>query len=180
VAIRAIVLVGMRASGKTTLGRALAARLGWPLRDSDEVLAAAVGRPAGEWLAAVGEAAFRAREQAIVLDLLSGKGPAVIATGGGAITIGAVRTALAADDLLVVWLRASTAVLTARLLASPIARPALSGLAPAAETAALAAQRAPHYAAAARLAIDTGEVDVVRAVERVAAALHAAHPRPTS
>jgi len=179
VVIRAIVLVGMRASGKTTLGRALAARLGWPFRDSDEVLAAAVGRPAGEWLAAVGEPAFRAREQAVVLDLLSGPGPVVIATGGGAVTSGAVRETLAADDLLTVWLQASPAVLTARLLASPIARPALSGLAPAAETAALAAQRAPYYAGPARLAIDTGEVDVDRAVELVEAALRSARSGPT-
>ena len=114
-----------------------------------------------------------------MLDLLADPGPVVIATGGGAVTSGAIRAALAAEGLLTVWLQASPAVLTARLLASPIARPALSGLAPAAETAVLATQRAPYYAAVARLAIDTGEVHVDRAVELVEAALRSARARPS-
>ena len=175
-AITAIVLVGMRGSGKTTLGRALATRLGWPLHDSDAELAAAVGRSAGEWLSEVGEAAFRAREQAIVLDLLARPGPFVLATGGGSVAMAAVREALGREGLLTVWLQAMPEVLTARVRASPIARPPLTGLGQAKETEALAAQRAPFYAAVARLVVDTGAVSVDRAVELVVAALRLASP----
>ncbi len=150
--IRTIALVGLRASGKSTVGRELAARLGWPFVDGDERLGAVAGRPAGHCLAEWGEAVFRDLEEAIVLAELASPGPRVLATGGGAVTRSAVRAALREATCATVWLQVAEATLVARLQADPTPRPALTA-APdvAAEVALLAARRRPLYAAVARL-----------------------------
>jgi shikimate kinase len=70
-------------TGKTTVGRLLAAQRGWPFRDLDEVIVAEAGRPISELFRDEGEPAFRGREAAALARVL-GEGPAVIATGGGA------------------------------------------------------------------------------------------------
>src|SRR5262249_10128391 len=59
-----VVLVGFMAVGKTTLGRALAAQLGWDFVDLDDEIEAAAGRTIAELFRDEGEAAFRAREEA--------------------------------------------------------------------------------------------------------------------
>ncbi|MBX9579823.1 MAG: AAA family ATPase, partial [Gemmataceae bacterium] len=57
-----ILLIGPRGSGKTTVGRALAARLGWAFADADEHVEAAAGMTVAAVFAAEGEAGFRDRE----------------------------------------------------------------------------------------------------------------------
>ncbi len=79
-----IVLVGMPSSGKSTVGRALAEKLGLVFTDSDEEIVKAAGKTIPELFAGEGEAAFRDKETA-VLAALSAKSGLVIATGGGAI-----------------------------------------------------------------------------------------------
>jgi shikimate kinase len=133
----------------------LAERLGRPFVDSDDRLAAAVGMPAGQWLAQVGEVEFRRAEAELLVDLLASRQPAVLATGGGAVTSGTVRSALAAPWLCVVWLRATVPVLAARLRASTIARPPLTGLPLADEITQVALAREPLYAGVASLQVDT-------------------------
>ncbi len=152
---RTIALVGLRASGKTTVGAALAQRLGWPFVDSDARIAAIVGRPAGAWLAEVGEQAFRDLEEAVVLAELAAPGVRVLATGGGAVLRSALRVALRAEGCAAIWLLAPEAVLLARLLADPTPRPALSG-APdlAGEVRQLASARGRLYAAVAHWVVD--------------------------
>ncbi|MHC4918783.1 MAG: shikimate kinase [Planctomycetota bacterium] len=83
--IRKVVLVGPRAAGKTTVGRALADRLGWGFRDTDDLLAAAVGQPAEDYLQNAGEAAFRTIEEQVVGAALLSTDPEVLALGGGAV-----------------------------------------------------------------------------------------------
>src|SRR4029079_15633885 len=61
-----IFLVGFMASGKTTVGRLLADRLGWAFADLDELVTRAAGRTVPEIFAAEGEAGFRRRESAAV------------------------------------------------------------------------------------------------------------------
>lgn len=82
-----IYLIGFMASGKTTIGKALADRLGWSFADIDEDIEAAEGRSIPEIFDTLGEPAFRAMEtEAItrrVRAVASGR-PAVIAVGGGA------------------------------------------------------------------------------------------------
>lgn len=78
-----IVLVGFMGAGKTTIGNLLAARLGLPFADSDEVIERRAGRPISQIFADDGEPVFRALEHQVIAELLDG--PAlVLALGGGA------------------------------------------------------------------------------------------------
>jgi len=78
-----IVLVGFMGAGKTTVGTLLAARLGLPFADSDQVLEDHAGRPIRQIFAEDGEPAFRALEYEVIAGLLDGP-PIVLALGGGA------------------------------------------------------------------------------------------------
>ena len=80
-----IVLIGMPGCGKTTLGKALADRLGRPFYDADAVLEQRTGCSIPEIFRCDGEAAFRALETQTLAELGKGSG-AVIATGGGCVT----------------------------------------------------------------------------------------------
>ena len=81
---RNLVLIGMPASGKSTLGRALAERTGRPFLDTDELIVEKAGKPIPQIFSDEGEAAFRAIESEVIREIspLTGQ---VIATGGGAI-----------------------------------------------------------------------------------------------
>ena len=81
-----IFLTGAPASGKTTLGRRLAERLGVPFVDLDAEIAAAAGCPIPEIFASRGEAAFRDIESETLASLVRGRDAAsVVALGGGAL-----------------------------------------------------------------------------------------------
>ena len=81
-----IVLVGMPASGKSSVGRILAQRLGRPFVDTDELVAQRLGMPVPAYLERHGEPAFRAAEADAVAAACSVDG-AVIAAGGGAVEV---------------------------------------------------------------------------------------------
>jgi len=150
---RSVVLIGMRASGKTTVGRELARRLGRPFVDVDDLIAELAGRPADDVLAQDGEPAFRALEER-ALRLAAGRRGAVVATGGGSVLHDAAFAELA-RGALVAWLAAPAELLEARQARRP--RPRLTDLAPRAELLALLARREPLYRAAASLVIPVGE-----------------------
>ncbi|PWM72417.1 MAG: hypothetical protein DBX59_06470 [Bacillota bacterium] len=79
-----VVLIGMPGSGKSAVGKAVAAALGRPFYDCDEELVRAAGRSVEEIFARGGEEEFRAVEREVIADLAKKSG-AVIATGGGAV-----------------------------------------------------------------------------------------------
>ena len=79
---RAIVLIGFMGSGKSSAGRILARRKGWPRFDTDEMVSARFGRPIPEIFAEFGEEEFRNAETE-ALEQISAATPAVIVTGGG-------------------------------------------------------------------------------------------------
>jgi shikimate kinase len=115
----AVFLVGFMASGKSAVGRVAAGRLKRPFVDTDGVIEAAHG-PIPAIFARGGETLFREVEGAIVLDVIgaSRADGAVVALGGGAVTIPAVRTALSKTPL-VVWLTAPADVLWERARRAP-------------------------------------------------------------
>ena len=81
---RNIVLCGMPSSGKTTVGQEVAARLGKPFTDTDDVVRTHSGMEIPDLFALEGEAGFRRRERIAVQSVASGQG-LVVATGGGAV-----------------------------------------------------------------------------------------------
>ncbi len=176
---RMVALVGPRGAGKSTLGRALSARLGAALVDTDERIAAAVGAPAGEFLARAGEAEFRAVEERVCLLALAPprRGTVVVALGGGAVLSPAVRCALRHPRVLCVGLAAPVGTLADRIAGGGPRRPALTELPPAEEVVALWEARRPLYGEVARVWVNTGTSNVDASVERILGMMRAEPPR---
>jgi len=80
-----VALIGMPGCGKSRIGRALAARLGRDFLDLDEEFQRREGLSAGDCILREGEAAFRAKETAILADTAKASGR-VLSTGGGVVT----------------------------------------------------------------------------------------------
>ena len=95
-----IVLVGMPGCGKSTVGKALAKRLSRPFFDADEEIVRRAGKPIPEIFQAEGEAGFRKIETEVLFDLCRQSG-AVIATGGGAVTVPKNHDILRQNSLVV-------------------------------------------------------------------------------
>lgn len=158
-----IALVGMRGAGKTTVGRALAARLGLSFVDTDERVEARLGTPIAELFATGRIADFRIAEAEEVRRALS-SGPAIVGTGGGAIEHEATRALLA--GAFCAWLACPADVLSARLAGG--SRPSITGSAVPDEVPALLARRSRYYAACSRMVVDTsvlGPDEVCDAIE---------------
>jgi shikimate kinase len=146
-------LVGLSGAGKSSVGRLLAGRLGWPLLDTDTLIVKSAGREIAQIFAVEGEARFRDMEAAALRQALEGP-PAVVATGGG-IVLHAENRALLRERAFVVWLDAPTATLAARLQVHDEERPLLQGDA-VARLEALRSARAALYAEVAVLRVETG------------------------
>jgi shikimate kinase len=108
-----VVLVGLSGSGKTTVARLLARRLGWRFVDTDQVIQRDAGMSVQEIFRVQGEPAFRQLETDAVVDACR-RSRQVIATGGGAVVAEANRAHLL-DGNLVVYLESSPVTLAARL-----------------------------------------------------------------
>jgi shikimate kinase len=108
-----IVLTGFMGSGKTTVGRELAGRLGWPFVDLDERIEARSGVTVREIFEREGEAAFRSIEREELALALEPE-PAVVATGGGTLSFPA-NLDLARRNGLVVWLHPTFATIVRRV-----------------------------------------------------------------
>ncbi|SFS09508.1 shikimate kinase [Yoonia litorea] len=110
---RTVVLVGMMGSGKTAIGRALAAELDVPFVDSDAAIEQAAAATISEIFARDGEAFFRKREAEVLRRLLSGP-PGIVSTGGGAFLAEGNRAAIA-EMGVAVWLNADLETLWERV-----------------------------------------------------------------
>lgn len=108
-----IVLVGPMGSGKTTIGRLLAERLGRDFIDTDELVARQVGESISEMMARRGEDAFRELEVTAVAEATASPG-AVIACGGGAV-LRATNVQSLRDAGTVIYLRVSPEVAAGRV-----------------------------------------------------------------
>jgi len=113
-----LVLVGMMGSGKTSLGRLLAKRTGWPYADNDELLLQLVGKTPRELLSDNGEAALRESESAALRMGLATPGPSIVSAAGGTILDPQSRRDLQAGGV-VVWLKAGPAAIQQRASGAP-------------------------------------------------------------
>jgi shikimate kinase len=157
-------LVGMMGSGKSTIGRRCAAKLGRPFVDTDDLVVTLAGMPVAEIFATRGEAAFRAFEKQAVGDITASPEPHVVATGGGAVLDPDNRRRLR-DAGVVVWLRASVDALSRRV-GDGARRPLLAGD-PRAALTRLETTRAAAYEAVAHLQVDTTDRDIDAVVNAV-------------
>jgi shikimate kinase/3-dehydroquinate synthase len=157
-----IVLSGFMATGKSTVGPRLAARLGIPFLDTDEVIERESGKSVRELWRDEGEAAFRRRELALVERLFADPTPQVIAFGGGTVTVRRARH-LALERAIVVTLTASPETIVARVGTALPDRPNLSlGGEPVARARELLEERADAYAESHTvLSTDATEPDAI-------------------
>ena len=148
-----VVLVGLMGSGKSTVGRRLAKRLGLQFVDADEEIASAAGCSIEDIFAFHGEEAFRDGEHRVIRRLLAGP-VHVLATGGGAFLDERTR-AVITERGTSVWLRADLDVLLRRVRRND-SRPLLKNGDPKDILSRLKEERDPIYALA-DLTVDSGD-----------------------
>ncbi|AHM04978.1 Shikimate kinase I [Roseibacterium elongatum DSM 19469] len=151
---RTIVLIGMMGSGKTAIGRALAARLDAPLKDSDAEIVEAAQLSIAEIFERFGEGFFREKETQVIARLLDGA-PSILSTGGGA-WLAARNRAMLTETATVLWLDAGLDLLWSRVR-HKTTRPLLRTANPKATLTEIFHARQPIYALAPlRLRVDPG------------------------
>ncbi|HEY4921094.1 MAG TPA: shikimate kinase [Xanthobacteraceae bacterium] len=166
---RSIVLVGMMGSGKSSIGRRLASRLGIAFVDADSEIELVADMTIAELFERHGEPYFRAGEARVIARLLD-QGPQVLATGGGAFMNSDTRAAVRLKGVSV-WLKAELDVLLKRIKRRGD-RPLLKTDDPAATLTTLIEQRYPVYAEA-DLTVASRDVPHDAIVDEIVAALRA-------
>ena len=166
-----LVLVGPPGSGKTTVGRMLARRLGVGFTDVDALIVERIGKPIAAMFTDEGEDAFRALEREVVAEaLVTAEG--VLALGGGSVLAAATRERLRGHRVVLLWVGLADGVRRTGLSA---ARPLLAGVNPRATFKALLDARAPLYREVATVEVDTSRRttgQVTRAVLLEVARVH--------
>jgi shikimate kinase len=168
-----IFLIGYRGTGKSAVGKKLAAVLNRRFVDMDEEMTRRLGTTIRDHVARSGWPAFRAEEKRLLQELCRGVGR-VVATGGGVVLDEENVAAMRANGH-VVWLQASPGVIQARLAADPRThdlRPALSASPdPAAEIREVLPHRLALYRQAAHWQIGTDELSAEQVCRSLAARL---------
>jgi shikimate kinase len=164
----ALYLVGFMASGKTTIGRAVAEELGWPFTDIDREIEARQGRSIAEIFLNDGEAVFRELETETIrkhVQEIEAGNPCVVALGGGAF-VQPQNWELIQDNGVAVWLDCTLETVRTRL-GEDATRPLAIDRGHALQK--LYEDRRPLYARADfRIDVDTAELsDIVQKILRL-------------
>jgi shikimate kinase len=155
--IRHIYLIGYRGSGKTSVGKALASMLGWPVIDSDDRIELTAGKSIREIFEKDGESGFRALETEAILSLSRLSLPHILSLGGGAI-LRQENNEIIHQTGYAVWLKATALNLFSRINADSTTadrRPALTKLAGLDEINKILAVRSPIYESVSDYSVDT-------------------------
>ncbi len=165
---RTVVLIGMRGSGKTAVGRVLASLLGGEHVDTDDRVGERAGRSIAQIFEAEGESGFRRREREVIAEVVHDP-PAVVSVGGGAILDETnVRKLQSAG--MIVWLTAPVERLWERIqndTGTGDTRPALTDRLGADELRQLLDEREPRYRNAADITIDTSHKEPSAIAEQI-------------
>ncbi|HSA65827.1 MAG TPA: shikimate kinase [Nitrospira sp.] len=160
-----VVLIGYRGTGKSTVGKIVAARLGRQMVSTDKEIVRRAGSPIPEIVAAHGWEYFRDLESAVCQDL-AGRDNLVIDTGGGAI-LRQQNVDVFKQSGLLIWLTASVETIAARI-GSDTQRPSLTGTkSHVEEIRDVLSERMPKYQAAADMTLATDG----RSIEELATAI---------
>ena len=161
----AVALLGVRGAGKSTVGAALARRLGAPFVELDQKIEQAAGLSLGEIFELHGEAHYRTLERAALADALDGS--AVVLATGGSIVSDRASYALLRNRARTVWLRARAEDHWERVIRQGDRRPMAENPHAFAQLRQLMATREPLYARAHHIVDTTGRPvsEVVRLVE---------------
>ena len=157
-----IVLIGFMGTGKSAVGRVLRARrFGWRHADTDTEIEREAGKTIPEIFTEEGEAAFRARESALLSSLvpaIAGDMPLLLSTGGGT-PLRPENAELLKQIGTVVWLHVTPEAILSRVARSLQERPLLAAHRddPLTRIQTLLADRAPRYAALADHTLDTSD-----------------------
>jgi len=165
---RSVVLVGMMGAGKSTIGRRLSARLGLPFLDADGEIEAAAGMSIPDIFEIRGEPDFRDGEARVIARLLD-SGPAVLATGGGAVMRQETRDRIR-DKAVSIWLKADADIIMRRVKRRSD-RPLLQTPDPEATVDRLIGEREPVYRQA-DLTVWSRDVPHEKIVDECIDALH--------
>jgi len=153
---KTIALIGYRGSGKTTIGRAIAAQLSCSVVDTDHRVVERVGKSIAAIFTDESEAAFRAYESQAIQDALDER-PGILSVGGGAV-LDPQNVRLLRKRCYVVWLTATSDVLWERISAdesTSSSRPALSNESGLDEVKKVLATREVAYRSTAHAMVDT-------------------------
>jgi shikimate kinase len=176
-----ITLIGYRGTGKSTVARLVAQRLGWQWIDADTRVEEVAGRTIREIFQAEGESGFRDRESAVIRELTAGD-QLVIAAGGGAILRPENYRAIKLSGM-VVWLVASPEMIERRLASDSTTaarRPALTSSGGLEEIRGLLSQREPLYRSCAGLIVETDRYSPDQVAEQIVQAFCDRSPRPAT
>jgi shikimate kinase len=171
-----IVLIGYRGSGKTTVGRRLAARLGKSFLDTDDLIEERQGSPIAEIVKLHGWDYFRAMEKRVISEI-SNCDNLILAAGGGAI-LEPENVKVMKRNGFIIWLKADVQVLLQRMVKDPhteTARPTLTGKGALEELEEVIAYREPFYERASEVRIDTSALNVDEVAERIGAVFSTLH-----
>lgn len=170
-----LILVGPMGAGKSCIGKRLAEHFGLRLADADREIEQRTGSSVAAIFEHEGEAGFRARESAVLAELLAGDG-LLLATGGGAVLAADNRRLLRERGFVVQLL--VTVEQQLERLAQDRSRPLLAGSDREQVLRTLAEQRAPLYAQVADLRFDTGALTSAEAATQLAEQLDRLWRRP--
>jgi shikimate kinase len=162
-----VVLVGLPGSGKTSVGRELAARLGRPFIDFDAEIERREGHAVSRIFAERGEGYFRSLERRLTEEMRDAGGGMVLAPGGGWVTVPRV-VELLRPPAAVIYLAAQPATALERMGPHRDLRPLLAAPDPLAALNRLLEDRGALYEAASDLVVDTEQLDLQGVTEQVA------------
>ena len=154
-------LIGYRCTGKTTIGKAIAAAIEWSFVDADTLLVRECGKPIKEIVGTGGWEAFRRMERSTLKQICT-KDRQIVATGGGVVLDKANIKAMKTSGM-VIWLGATAETIQKRMLQDKNTgnfRPALTDKGRMQEIEDMLLKRNPYYESASDFSIHTDDVPV--------------------